>query len=121
MLARLYARDVGHPHGEGVLQVQVLGLVRGLLRHRQLHPDHEREPVRQGDLQALCVVPNAKGKKLRAAKRAIRRAHCSVGKVRRAFSSTVKRGRVVSQRPKPGAKRAAGSNVKLKVSKGTKP
>jgi beta-lactam-binding protein with PASTA domain len=47
-------------------------------------------------------VPKVKGKRLRAAKRAIRRAHCSVGRVRRAFSSSVKRGRVISQKPHPG-------------------
>ncbi len=61
-----------------------------------------------------------KGKKLRAAKRAITRAHCSVGKVTKAFSPTVKKGRVISQKPKPGKKLAAGSKVKFKVSKGRK-
>jgi hypothetical protein len=68
----------------------------------------------------LCVVPNVKGKRLRAGKQAIRTAHCSVGKVTRAFSARVKKGRVISQKPKPGTKLAAGSNVKLKVSKGKK-
>jgi uncharacterized delta-60 repeat protein len=68
----------------------------------------------------VCVVPKAKGKTLVAAKRAIVKAHCSVGKVTRAFSATVKNGRVISQRPKPGAKLAAGSRVTLKVSKGQK-
>src|SRR5919197_1255508 len=42
---------------------------------------------------ALCVVPKLKGKTLRAAKLAIKRAHCSVGKVTRAFSAKVKKGR----------------------------
>jgi hypothetical protein len=68
--------------------------------------------------KVLCVVPKVKGKTLRAAKRAIRKAHCSVGKVTRAFSARVKKGRVISQKPKPGKKLAAGSKVKLKVSKG---
>jgi hypothetical protein len=70
--------------------------------------------------KVLCVVPKAKGKRLRPAKRAIRKAHCSVGKVTRAFSTKVKKGRVISQKPKPGKKLAAGSKVKLKVSKGKK-
>jgi uncharacterized delta-60 repeat protein len=68
----------------------------------------------------LCVVPKLKGKTLRAAKKAIRRAHCSVGKVTREFSAKVKNGRVISQKPKPGKKLAAGSKVRLKVSKGKK-
>jgi uncharacterized delta-60 repeat protein len=71
--------------------------------------------------KVLCVVPKAKGKKLRAAKRAINQAHCSVGKVTRVSSAKVKKGRVISQRPKPGTQLAAGSKVKLKVSKGRKP
>jgi PASTA domain/Divergent InlB B-repeat domain len=70
--------------------------------------------------KVLCVVPKVKGKKLRAAKQAIRRAHCAVGTVTRAFSAKVKKGRVISQKPKPGKKLAAGSKIKLKVSKGKK-
>ena len=68
--------------------------------------------------KALCVVPKVKGKKLRAAKSAIKRAHCSVGKVTKAFSARVRKGRVISQKPAPGKKLPAGSKVKLKVSKG---
>lgn len=70
--------------------------------------------------KVLCVVPKVKGKKLRAAKRALRKAHCSPGKVTKAFSRSVKKGRVISQKPKPGKKLPAGSKVKLKVSKGKK-
>jgi uncharacterized delta-60 repeat protein len=67
-----------------------------------------------------CVVPKVKGKTLLAAKRAVRQAHCSVGTVTRAFAATVRKGRVVSTKPKPGTKLAAGSKIKLKVSKGRK-
>jgi uncharacterized delta-60 repeat protein len=69
----------------------------------------------------LCVVPKVKGKTLRAAKRALSRAHCSAGKVTKAFSAKVKKGRVISQRPRPGTNLAAGSKVKLKISKGKRP
>jgi uncharacterized delta-60 repeat protein len=69
---------------------------------------------------ALCVVPKLKGKTLRAAKLAIAKAHCSVGKVTRAFSAKVKKGRVLFQKPKPGSKLAAGSKVRLTLSKGKK-
>ena len=68
--------------------------------------------------QKKCVVPKVKGKKLAAAKTAIKRAHCSVGKVRKAFSARVKKGRVISQKPAPGKRLRAGSKVNLKVSKG---
>jgi beta-lactam-binding protein with PASTA domain len=68
----------------------------------------------------LCIVPKVKGKKLKAAKAAIRKAHCAVGKVTKAFSSKVKKGRVISQKPAPGKKVDGGSKVKLKVSKGKK-
>jgi hypothetical protein len=71
--------------------------------------------------KVLCVVPKVKGKTLRGAKRAIKKAHCSPGKVTRAFSKSVKKGRVISQKPRPGKKLAAGARVRLKVSKGTKP
>jgi hypothetical protein len=70
--------------------------------------------------KVLCVVPKVKGKKFRAAKRSIRQAHCSLGKVTRAFSKSVKKGRVISQKPKPGKRLAAGFGIKLTVSKGKK-
>ena len=67
---------------------------------------------------ALCVVPKVRGMTLRAAKRTIRGAHCSVGKVTYAFSAKVKKGRVISTKPKPGATRPTGWKVGLTVSKG---
>jgi uncharacterized delta-60 repeat protein len=68
-----------------------------------------------------CVVPKVKGKKLAAAKRRIKAAHCAVGKIKRAYSSKVRKGRVISQRPRPGKKLVARSKVRLKVSKGKRP
>jgi hypothetical protein len=70
--------------------------------------------------QAKCIVPKVKGKTLAAAKKAVVRAHCAVGKVSKAFSAKVKKGRVVSQKPKPGTKRSPGAKVSLVVSKGRK-
>ena len=67
---------------------------------------------------ADCVVPKIVGKTLRTAKRAIRRKHCRVGRVRRAHSARVRTGRVVSQRPKPGRHLANGAKVNLVVSRG---
>ncbi len=69
--------------------------------------------------QKKCIVPKVKGKKLAAAKSALRRKHCSPGKVTKAFSSK-KKGTVISQRPGPGTKLARGGKVSLKVSKGSR-
>jgi hypothetical protein len=65
-----------------------------------------------------CIVPKLKGQTLKAAKNAIRKALCSVGKVREAASSNVKKGRVVSQKPKPGKRVQQRTRVALVVSKG---
>jgi hypothetical protein len=67
---------------------------------------------------APCVVPKIKAKRLKAAKRALRAHSCSLGKVTRTFSNRVKRGRVISQRPKPGRHLRHGSKVRLVISKG---
>ncbi len=67
-----------------------------------------------------CIVPKVKGKTLQAAKKAIKQAHCSVGTVTRAFSATVKKGRVSAQKPRPGSQLNPGAKVRLKVSKGKK-
>jgi PASTA domain len=64
-----------------------------------------------------CVVPNVKRKTAAAARRAIRRAGCTVGRIRRSHSS-IRSGRVVSQSPRAGARRGAGAKVALVLSKG---
>ncbi|HEY3551561.1 MAG TPA: protease pro-enzyme activation domain-containing protein [Gaiellaceae bacterium] len=67
-----------------------------------------------------CVVPNVKGKKLAAAKRTLEAHFCSAGKIRHAFSSKVKKGRVISQKPKKGKHLKHNGKVRLTVSKGKK-
>jgi hypothetical protein len=64
-----------------------------------------------------CVVPNVVGKSLRTAKAVIRKAFCSVGKVRRVFSAKPK-GHVVAQGPKHGKRLEQHAKVSLVVSKG---
>jgi hypothetical protein len=68
----------------------------------------------------LCTVPDVKWKMLRAAKRTMARADCRVGKIRRAYSKTVKRGRVISQKPEPGTVLPTLGKVSLVVSRGRK-
>ena len=69
----------------------------------------------------LCSVPKVTGMTLPTAKRTIVRANCHVRTVRSAYSKTVKRGRVISQKPKPGAVLLKGGKVNLVVSRGRKP
>jgi uncharacterized delta-60 repeat protein len=67
-----------------------------------------------------CKVPNVRGRKLALARSAIERAHCRVGKVTRRASQSMRRGRVISQRPKPGATLPNSGKVDLFVSRGRK-
>ena len=69
---------------------------------------------------ARCRAPKLRRKALPDARRAIARANCRLGKIRRAYSKTVKRGRVISQKPKPGTVLPNGGKVNLVVSRGRK-
>jgi beta-lactam-binding protein with PASTA domain len=60
-----------------------------------------------------CRVPRVIGLTLGTAKTRIRRAHCSVGRIRRSRSRRV--GRVIGQSPRAGAVRARGFKVNLVV------
>jgi uncharacterized delta-60 repeat protein len=68
--------------------------------------------------QPRCRVPNVRGKALGVARRSIRRARCSVGNVSRKRSRSVRKGRVISQSPRPGRLVPLRSKVKLVVSRG---
>jgi hypothetical protein len=67
-----------------------------------------------------CVVPNVKGKSLSAAKHALKGHSCSAGKIKHAFSSRVKTGRVISQSPQAGSHLKHNGKVSLTVSEGPK-
>lgn len=64
-----------------------------------------------------CLVPRLKGKRVAGARRAIRRAHCSVGRTRTRHSRVAK-GRVIAQHPARGANLPAGSKVSVVISSG---
>ena len=59
-----------------------------------------------------CTVPKLKGKKLKAAKKALLKAECKLGKVKGKKSSSAK---VKTQKPKPGTVLTAGSKVSVTV------
>ncbi|HEX5375689.1 MAG TPA: PASTA domain-containing protein [Solirubrobacterales bacterium] len=61
-----------------------------------------------------CAVPKLKGKALKAAKKALRRADCKLGKIKRAEG---KPGKVIKQSPKPGKVIKSGSKVSVTVGK----
>ena len=62
---------------------------------------------------AKCVVPKLRRKTLRRAKLLLRRAHCRVGRVTRKPSERVAPGRVLTSRPRAGARRPRGTRVRL--------
>ncbi|HEY6836643.1 MAG TPA: PASTA domain-containing protein [Gaiellaceae bacterium] len=70
---------------------------------------------------APCVVPRVVGLTLAKAKAAIRKRHCRPGRVARAFSGTVRTGRVVAQHPKARKRLPSGARVDLVVSRGRRP
>jgi alpha-tubulin suppressor-like RCC1 family protein len=65
-----------------------------------------------------CRVPNVNRQTFAAAKVALKRANCALGTVTRAYSATIRQGRVISQRPGAGSTRPYGSAVNLVISKG---
>lgn len=77
------------------------------------------DEVKVGATFALrpCVVPNVVGKPLDAAKLAIKRRFCSVGKITMA-PSTLAKGHVVSQRPKAGKTLRQRARIDVVVSEG---
>jgi hypothetical protein len=66
-----------------------------------------------------CRVPRVVGLRLVRARTAIRRAHCSVGRVR-GVRSRAARGRVVRQSPRAGTKLRRGARVTLVISRGSR-
>lgn len=71
-----------------------------------------------GAAGAKCVVPKLTGKTEAAAVKALSAAHCALGKVKKAKSSKVKKGKVISQATASGKSLASGSKIGLTVSKG---
>jgi len=63
-------------------------------------------------------VPRVIGLRLGQARQRIRRARCSVGRIRRVRTRRALRGRVIAQSPRPGAVRRVGFPVRLVVGRG---
>ena len=63
----------------------------------------------------LCRVPRVIGLRLGAARVRIRRAKCSLGRVRHVRTRRALRGKVVAQRPRAGSKRTRGFRIRVVV------
>jgi glucose/arabinose dehydrogenase len=66
---------------------------------------------------ASCRVPRVIGYRVRAARTRIRRAHCRLGRIGRRRSAR-RAGRILTQSPRPGARRPHGARVSFVVSRG---
>ena len=66
----------------------------------------------------ICQVPRTTGMKLANAKKALRRAHCRVGRIKHVRSRKVRLGRVTTTSPRAGRRLPGGAKVELFVSRG---
>ena len=66
----------------------------------------------------VCNVPRLRGLSLRLAKRSLVKRGCSLGRVTRAYSKRVARGRVLGQKPRPGLRLRRGAKIAVVLSKG---
>jgi FG-GAP-like repeat/PASTA domain/FG-GAP repeat len=69
----------------------------------------------------LCNVQFVKGKTLRVTRQRLEHGHCRLGEIRRVYSAIVKKGSVISQKPRFGTVLPAGGKVNLVVSRGRRP
>jgi hypothetical protein len=65
-----------------------------------------------------CLVPNVRRLALAKARSRLVAYSCRAGKIKRTYSAHVKKGAVISQKPKPGAKLVRGAKVRLVLSRG---
>ena len=93
------------PAGAGTVDVTVRnpGQSSATSADRFTYTSTPPPPVKQ-----KCMVPKLKGETLKAAKKAVKNAHCALGKVKGPTSKTAK---ITKQKPKPGSVLAAGSKV----------
>lgn len=78
-------------------------------------------PVRYAAGPPVCIVFELQRLTLKQARRALKAGLCRLGRVRSAYSTKVRRGRIIKQRPAPGTELPLRSRVTVTVSKGRKP
>jgi subtilisin family serine protease len=65
-----------------------------------------------------CVVPKVKGRTLLQARSLLRSKRCTLGRVKRAYSAKVKKGKIISQARRPGVRLPRGTRVNVLISRG---
>jgi thermitase len=75
-------------------------------------------PPRRVLAQPRCVVPKVNGKTIAQSRRLLATRRCRLGRVGRAYSRRVMKGRVISQGRRPGARLVRGTKVNVVVSRG---
>jgi hypothetical protein len=65
-----------------------------------------------------CVVPRLRGKSVAQARKMLRARRCALGRVTRAYSARVRRGRIIRQSRRPTARLRRGTRVHVVVSRG---
>jgi hypothetical protein len=65
-----------------------------------------------------CVVPNVRGKSTAQARRMLAARRCALGRITRAYSAKVRRGRIIRQSRRPGIRLPRGTRVHVAVSRG---
>lgn len=93
----------------------VAGTARAPGEYRYRSPEEEGPESPHEEAPTGCTVPKLRGKRIAAARKALKRAHCRAGKVRRKRGPKAKRGRVLKQVPRAGKAVPAGAKVDLTV------
>ena len=81
-------------------------------------PQPPPPPVVRPPAVVRCVVPNVKRKTVAQARRLLAAKRCALGRIKRAYSTKVKKGRIISQSRRPGARLRRGTRVNVLVSRG---
>jgi hypothetical protein len=81
-------------------------------------PPVEPPPIQPVAKTVRCVVPRLKAKRLLAARVALARANCRLGRVTRSYSTSIAVGRVIRHQPTTGRRLARYARVSVVLSRG---
>jgi subtilisin family serine protease len=81
-------------------------------------PSPSPPPAIRPPTPVRCAVPNVKRKTVAQARRLLASKRCALGRIRRAYSVRVRRGRIISQSRRVGVRLPRGTRVGVVVSRG---
>ncbi len=123
VLAQVPLRQLGDPEGEGLQGLRLRRLVgRGRVHQEvDVQDQSQREPPGDREVHAQELRgAERQGQEPFRGEAALKAHACSAGKIKHAFSSRVKTGRVISQSPQAGSHLKHNGKVSLTVSEGPK-